>query len=312
MTSMILSFNAIFPLLAFMLLGYCLRRVGLIDRETTPGLNKLVFNVLLPCNIINSVYSADIKSDFDYKIAFFAAAVCILSFAVCSLIVNPIEKDRTVSPVIIQGICKSNYNLLVIPIASSFFGAELGMAAILVMVTSPLVNTCSTIVFETARGRHAGFLPVLKKVLLNPLVLSSIIALLLNCLGLKVPGVIMNGVVSKLSSAATPIAMIALGAGFDFPAMKKWKKHLTAVCVFKLLVMPAVWVGIAAAAGIRGANLIAILVLSGGPAAVNSYSTAVSMGGNSELAGEIVAITSLFSVLTLFAFLTGLGSLGFI
>ena len=64
--------------------------------------------------------------------------------------------------------------------------------------------------------------------------------------------------------------------------------------------------------GVRGANLIAVLLFSGAPAAVNSYSTAVSMGGNEELAGEIVAVTSLLSVFTLFGFLSILGTMGYI
>ncbi|MBQ9594090.1 MAG: AEC family transporter, partial [Lachnospiraceae bacterium] len=64
--------------------------------------------------------------------------------------------------------------------------------------------------------------------------------------------------------------------------------------------------------GIRGANLIATLMYSGSPTAVNSYSTAVSMGGNEELAGEVVAVTSLLSVFTLFLFLTALQALGLV
>ena len=312
MQSMILSFNAIFPLLAFMMLGFFLKSINFLDVDAVAGLNKLVFNVLLPVNIINSIYKANIRNDFDIKIAIFAALICISSFLIVSLLVNPREKDRTVAPVVIQGMSKSNYNLLIVAIASSFCGTELGMAAILVVVTSPIVNTLSTIAFETARGKGVSVGHLIKKVLLNPLVLSSIIAVLINLSGIKVPGVVADGVMSKLSAMATPAAMITLGVGFDFAAMKKWKDYLKWVCLVKLIVMPVVYVSIALILGIRNANLIAVLILSGGPTAVNSYSTAVSMGGNAELAGEIVAITSLLSVFTLFMFLTLLGNLGFI
>ena len=306
MQSMILSFNAIFPLLAFMMLGFFIGRIKLIDQDAAAGINKLVFNVLLPANIISSIYTANLQDDFDMKIALFAAGLCISSFVIVSFFVNRKEKDKTIAPVVTQGMFKSNYNLLIIPIASSFCDTKLGMAAILVMVTSPIVNTCSTIEFETARGKDVSILHILKRVILNPLVMSSMIALLLNLSRVQLPSVISDGVLSKLATMATPAAMIALGMGFDFEAMKKWKNRLALVCLVKLIIMPIVYVGIAILCGIRGANLIAMLILSGGPAAVNSYSTAVSMGGNGELAGEIVAVTSLLSVFTLFVFLTAI------
>lgn len=312
MQSMILSFNAIFPLLAFMLLGLFLKSIKLLDVEATAGMNKLVFNVLLPANIINSIYRANIREDFDVKIALFAAFVCISSFIAVSYYVNQREKDKTIAPVVIQGMSKSNYNLLIITIASSFCGTELGMAAILVMVTSPIVNTLSTIAFERARGKNVSILHLIKKVILNPLVLSSTIAVLINLFGVKVPDIFFEGVISKLSTMATPAAMIALGVGFDFVSVKKWKGYLLSVSLFKLIIMPIVYVSIALVLEIRNANLIAILILSGGPTAVNSYSTAVSLGGNQELAGEIVVVTSLLSVFSLFVFLSILGAGGFI
>ena len=312
MQSMIISFNAIFPILAFMMIGFFLKSIKLLDVDATAGLNKLVFNVLLPANIINSILKADIQNDFDVKIALYAAFICISSFLIVSYFVNPREKDKTIAPVVVQGMYKSNYNLLAIPIATSFYGSDLGMAAILVMVTSPIVNTLSTIAFERARGKDVGVFHLVKRVFLNPLVMSSLTALVLNLLGVKFPGVIADGVISKLSAMATPAAMIALGVRFDFASMKKWMSRLVSICAVKLLIMPVVYVSIALILGIRNANLIAMLILSGSPTAVNSYSTAVSMGGNAELAGEIVAVTSLVAVFTLFVFLTLLGNLGFI
>ena len=304
MEAMILSFNAIFPLLVFMVLGFFLKRINLLDEKAAAGINKLVFNVLLPANIINSIYKADIRSDFNIWIALFAAGISISSFIAASYFVNQREKDNTIAPVVVQGMSKSNYNLLVIPIASSFCGTELGMAAMLVMITAPIANTCSTIGFETARGKNLGLPHLIKKVLLNPLVLSSIIAILISLSGIELPTAISNGVIDKLATMATPAAMIALGMGFDFATMKKWRSKLLLICLIKLIVMPIIYVPIAILLGIRGANLIAMLILSGAPTAVNSYSTAVSMGGNGELAGIIVAVTSLCSILTLFVSLT--------
>jgi predicted permease len=312
MNSIVLSFNAVFPLLGFMLTGYALRRLGLLDENTASGLSKLVFKVFLPLNIVQSIYNADIRTAFDVKLALFVAVSCICSFLIISASVKARIKEPTIAPVMIQGMHKANYNLLAIPIVSSFFGSELGMTAVLVAVVTPIVNTCSTIAFESARGGSIGLSKMLKKIVTNPLVLSSIIGLALNLSGLKVPAVVMNSVVGKLAAMATPCAMLGLGAGFNFAEMKNWVRHLSAVVLVKLIILPSVIVPLAVLLGIRGANLIAVLIYSGSPSAVNSYSTAVSMGGNEKLAGEIVAVTSLLSVLTLFIFLSTLGTLGYL
>ena len=307
---MLLSFNAVFPLLAYMLIGLFLRRVGLLDKKTASGMNKLVFRVFLPLSIFQSIYNADIQQDFNLKLALFVAVTCLLSFILISLFVHKIEKDNTIAPVMIQGLHKANYNLLAIPIVSSFFGNEIGITAVLVAVITPIVNTCSTLTFETARGGKVDFPKLVKKVLINPMVYSSLLGLLVNISGMKIPALIMSSVVSKLGAMATPAAMLALGSGFDFKAMGKWVGRLGVVCAGKLVVLPLIIVTVAARLGIRGANLLAVLIYSGAPAAVNTYSTAVSMGGNEELAGEIVAVTSLLSVFTLFMFMTVMGNAG--
>ena len=157
MQSMIISFNAIFPILAFMMIGFFLKSIKLLDVDATAGLNKLVFNVLLPANIINSILKADIQNDFDVKIALYAAFICISSFLIVSYFVNPREKDKTIAPVVVQGMYKSNYNLLAIPIATSFYGSDLGMAAILVMAHSKYFVHHS--IREGARQRCRRFSP---------------------------------------------------------------------------------------------------------------------------------------------------------
>ncbi len=312
MDSMILAFKAVFPLLAFMAIGAFLGRIKLLNKETASGMNKLVFKLFLPLSIFQSVAGTNIKSAFDLKVTLYVVLSCIASFTIISFLVKRTEKDRTVQPVMIQGIHKANYNLLAVSIVTNFFAEDIGMTAVLIMIITPIVNTCSTIAFETARGGNASLPKMLKKIITNPMVLSSLLGLLANVLGIKLPALIMNGVVSKLAAMATPAAMLALGSDFDLAAMKKWAKHLTVICLGKLVVLPLIIVCGAVLLGIRGADLIAMLVYSGAPTAVNSYSTAVSMGGNEELAGEVVAVTSLLSVFTLFVFLTVMGSAGLI
>lgn len=313
MSAISLSFNAIFPLLAFMVTGYCLKKKGFFNGNTANEINKLVFKVFLPLSIFENIYNTDLQGNFDMKITLFVLATGIAAYVLLDWLIPKFEKDTTIIPVMVQGIHKSNYNLLAIPIVSTFVSnGDIGMTAVLTAIITPLVNTCSTMIFEKYSDKSSTGLQKLVKILKNPLVLSSIIGVAANLLHLPIPKVVISGVIKKLASMSTPLALLSLGATFDFSSLRTYKKQLAIISVGKLLVQPLVIIGLAVLAGIRGADLIAIVIFSGSPTAVNSYSTAVSMGGNEELAAQTVIFTSCLSILTLFGIFCGVGIMGWI
>ena len=60
MSTVILSFQAIFPLMAYMALGFFLNKKGFFPDRVPQAINKLVFKVFLPLYIFNSVYNTDL------------------------------------------------------------------------------------------------------------------------------------------------------------------------------------------------------------------------------------------------------------
>ena len=193
---------------------------------------------------------------------------------------------------------------------SAAMSSRVESVAVLMAVITPMVNTCSSLVFEKYTGKSSSAAKKIVKILKNPLVISSLLGMALNLLRVPLPQLLTGGVLKTLSSMATPLALIALGSGFDFSSLGRFRRQLLAISLGKLLIMPALIVSLAVLCGIRGADLLAIVVFSGSPAAVNTYSTAVSMGGNEELAGQAVVVTSCLSVFTLFVILSAIGLMG--
>lgn len=306
------SFAAVFPLLCFMLAGGLLGRTPILSRSTADALNIMVFRVFLPLSIIENIACADLGGVFDPKCALFVAVSCLCTYTALELMERASHDPPDIAPVVVQGIHKANYTLLVIPIVSSFYPDDPGMSVVLIAVITPIVNICSTLSFISRSGRKLSPGELARAIVTNPMVLSSIIGIALNLSGITLPALFMEKVISKLAAMATPLAMISLGSTFAFGEMGTYRRELTRVCMGKLILMPLVLTGAAALIGIRGADLIAVLVYSGAPTAVNSYSTAASMGGDSVLAGQIVALTSALSIVTLFGWLCLLGSLGLI
>ena len=312
MQTVVLAFNAVFPLLAFMMTGFFLKRKGFFKGNSTDELNKLVFKVFLPLNIFTSIYTCDLKSSFKPDVALYVACNSIIAFIVLSLIIPLIEKDRRNIPVMVQGIHKSNYNLLAATIVANFFGENLGMAMVLTGIITPIVNTCSAVAFESARGGTANLKSLLKKVITNPLVVASLSSIALNLIGFPIPNIIVKSVMSKMSTMATPLALMSLGATFEFEGIRKYSRQLSIVCLGKLFLYPLITIPLAVFFGISGPDLIAVTVFCACPTAVNSYSTAVSMGGNGEFAGSVVILTSILSIFTLFGWFCAIGFMGWL
>ena len=303
-----ISATAILPLMAFMALGYYFKKKEYLNPVSTKQLNIICFRFFLSVMCGETIYKANLKEDVHVLTVVIVAAGILLTFIISSLIVPRFVKDRTRIPVMIQAIYKTNYAVLGIPLAQSICGeANIGIISVIAVVLVPLNNGLSAYVFEKYTGKSSSVPKTIWKIVTNPLVLGSLIGLALNLSGLKIPQWIMTGIVSKLSIITTPLILIALGATFEFGYIEKYRKELFWAIMGRLIISPAIIVPVSILLGLRGPALVGIIVYSAAPTAVNSYSTAVAMGGDADLANEIVIMTSILSMLTMFLCFTAVG-----
>ena len=308
MDVILISAKALLPLFAFMMLGYYFQKKKYLSESTTKQINIIVFRYFLSIMCAETIYKANLKEDVELLPVLMVAGGIISIFLISWLIVPRFVKDKTQIPVMIQGIYKSNYAILGIPIAQSICGADnIGIVSVIAVILVPLNNAISAFIFEKYTGNATSVPKLLLNIIKNPLVVGSLLGLLLNVTGVKIPSWIMTGIVAKLSALATPLSMIALGASFEFSQIGKYKTMLTWAVIAKLLIVPGIIIPVAIMLGIRSVALVGVMIYAAAPNAVNSYSTAVAMGGDADLANEIVVMTSLLSMLTMFGWFVLIG-----
>lgn len=301
-----ISFNAIAPMFIFMLFGYFLKNRGFLPEDVAVKINKIVFFFFIPVMVICNIYECDLRAAFDPVGVGFSVGVIITSFLISWLIVSRVEKDRTIIPVVVQGIFKCNYVIIGLEVAKTFFGTDVGVMAILIPFVSVVNNVLAVYIFEHYSDRpktqsalkKAGMTTL--KMLKNPLIFGTILAILINLSGIRIPSVLYTDVMKKISSMTTPLSLIVIGAGFSFSGLRKYSKMLTLTVVARNVIQPLVFIPLAILCGLSGKAVAAVAVITAGPNAVNSYSIALQMGGNAELADQIVIITSLVSMASLF------------
>jgi len=98
----------------------------------------------------------------------------------------------------------------------------------------------------------------------------------------------------------------------QFGNMLKNIKYLISVNLLRLIVNPLITIGIGKLIGFQGIELVALLSMSACPTAVASYTMAKEMKADGDLAGEIVATTSMFSILTIFCWVLILKNMAWI
>ncbi len=311
MESLLLSINAIAPIFVLMLIGYFIKSIKLLEKKVFDGINTLVFNLLLPALLFYNVYSTDTIESFNLKIFLFTIFSIIAVFIIGILLVILISKDNSKRGVMLQGIFRSNFAILGIPLLESLFDKNLtSLTYLMVAIIIPLFNVLAVLSFELFNKESSSFnlLSLLKNIIKNPLIIACALGLLMFFSGIKLPHFLEKSV-SQISSAATPLALITLGAGFSFKSIKGSKKEIITVSLLKLIFVPLLIISAAVLFGFKGEALGCLMVISGAPIAVSSFPMAKSMGGDEELAASTIVVTSALCILTLFGWIYLLSSL---
>ncbi len=320
--------NAVAPVVLMTALGYILKKIGLCSREFAAQANKLCFRVFLPVMLFINLYDGGGLQKSDLPLAGFSVAAILVVFAVGMLIVRIFTPDRSQKGAVLQCILRSNFAIIGLPLASSLAGDEgARLAAVVAVVAVPTFNVLAVIALtmyrrEDSDGKKVTVGSVIKGIVTNPLIIGVISPLvvlgaesLLAKTGINIRLADAQPVYSAMKSlkaVTTPLALIALGAQFEFSAVRSLLKQIIVGTVGRLIIAPAIVIGAAYFLFPQfGAAEFALLVaLSASPVAVSSAVMAAEMDADKVLAGQYVVWTTLFSMVTVFFIVVLLRSVG--
>lgn len=310
MSSFSVCLNAVLPLFLVMGLGYIARCTGAISRTDVPKINKWAFKFFMPIMLFYNIYTSDLSVAAQPKIIIFAVVCVLVLYGLSFGFVMLAEKNDNMRGVMIQGIYRSNFVIMGIPLAAQLVeGADLGPVVILVAVVIPIFNVLAVITLEIFNGTKPSVGKMLLDVLKNPLIIGIAAGIVVQLIGLKLPEAV-ESAANMIGKAASPLMLFLLGAFFEFKGIGTYKKQLAAVCIGRLIVVPAIFLAVSVLCGIRGVELAAMIAIFGSPTAISSFTMTQQMGGDSALAGDIVVFTSALSCVTMFAWALALKSLG--
>ena len=211
------SLNATLPVFALMVLGWVLKRARFLNDEFIRVANRLVFNVALPCMLFLDIAGMDPSQLLDGRFVAYGFVVTLLSILGIWALTRLFLKDRTQVGAFVQGAYRSSAAILGAALITNIYG-DAGYAPLMILASVPLYNVFAVLILvleaggggklDGARVKRAAL-----NVCKNPIILGILAGMPFALLGIPIPAMA-SKCASMLGSLATPLALLAIGAGF--------------------------------------------------------------------------------------------------
>ncbi len=300
MESFRVSVNAVLPLFLYMAAGYVAKLCRLIDEKDVFKFNKIVFNACLTTNMFRAVYSSELSAALKPGLIIYTVSGVLLACGIGLVLAGIFSKQRNQRGVMAQGIFRSNFVLIGLAIAGVLVPNEsTAPVAILSAIVIPLYNVLAVVVLSVYGGEKIRPGEIFLKILKNPLIISTALGILCLIMKIRLPEPVETAV-NGLSAVATPMMLFLLGAFFHFDSLKNNIRQLIVVAFFKLIGVPGIFLTTGYLIGFRDMEFAGLMAAFASSTAVSSFTMSQQLGGDAELAGDIIVVTALFSSFTLF------------
>ena len=317
MSDFIFSLNVTVPIFMVMVIGYILKQTGMLNDNFVTIANRFNFKVTLPVMLFRDISTVAIREVFDLKYVLFCAIVSTVCFWTIWGGAKLLIRDKSLTGAFVQASFRSSVAVMGLAFIGSIYGQS-AMGPLMIIGAVPLYNIFSVIVLtfeaeedENEKRDTSKIRQALVNIAKNPIIIAIALGLVVALLGLDFPPMV-DSTIDKIAQMATPLALIALGAGFEGgKALAKIKPTLAAAFV-KLIAQPLIFIPVAAALGFRGDKMIAILIMLASPTTPSCYIMAKSMRNDGVLTASIVVATTLLAAFTLTGWIFILKCMGLI
>ena len=312
MESFLVAVNAVMPFLIYISFGYGVRMSGLVDEAFMNKLNKLIFRAFFPILMFNNLYKVEPGFTLDGRLVAVGVGSVLLLELILVFLVPKFVKGNPQRGVVIQAIYRSNFVLFAIPLTTSLFG-ETGsvLASMMVAIVIPIYNVTAVIILELFHGGKSDIRVLVKNVCTNPLILGALVGFIFFMLQIKLPACI-DETAAQFADLTTPLALFVLGGTLHFSAVRGNLKYLVPSLTVKMVFLPAVITALATAMCFGNLERFVLFTMYATPVATASYSMAQNMGGDGELAGQFVVISTAVSIVTIFLWVLFFKTMGMI
>lgn len=300
------------PNLLLMGLGAFMQYRGQTSKDFIHHASFLVFNYCLPCLLFFSVLNSQVNIRQQLTLITAGIITTVILFLLAELFAMKFVEDVQDKGVFVQGVFRSNMAIIALATVHNAYGEQgLQVGAVYMGVVTILFNVLAVITLSRsqAQNKHASntlsqlskVRLVAKKLLTNPLIIALVSAFVYKLLPIAHPHAIIQKVGGLLADVSLPLALICAGASINLQAMLHPSGHSMRASIGRIVVAPIMavlvgyWLGLTD--GQHPLQMGVLFLMVSAPTAAASFVMAKAMGGNEQLAANILAFTTVFSML---------------
>lgn len=291
------SLNVTAPIFIVLMVGIYLKRIHFINDTFIDVSSKLVFNIALPLLLFFAIQKTPLQDVTNLSLIIYAALATTVVYFLLELWAKRLEPaaDRGV---FVQGSFRSNMGFIGLAYCVNAYGeAGLIAASLYLGVITTLYNVLSVITLNRAMEKDQSVVNILKGIAKNPLIIGIAMGLLVSALHIPTPAfAVKTG--EYFSNLALPLALLCTGGSLNFQELKSNPHKTLYATVAKLFIVPLFITVGAVTVGFRGIDLGVLFLMCSAPTASASFVMVKGIGGNYKLAANIIALTSLASIVS--------------
>jgi malonate transporter and related proteins len=294
----------VLPVFAIIVTGWLAGWLGYISRSLADGLVHFAYNVAMPALLFVTIAQEPARNLLEWRFLLAFGGGSILCFALVFLTVRAgYGRDLASSTVYGMTAAMTNTGFVALPILHSIYGQPAVLpAAVATVFVAAVMFPVTVVLLERARGdvrKSSGRTVLLmKQIVLNPMVLSTLIGLAWAIAGLPIPAPV-AAYLNILAAALTPCALFAIGLGLSVEGIRSNFTPSIVLAAVKLAIMPLMVYGLCVALHLNPLYTIAAVVCAAVPTAKTMYILAHEYKVEEPLVGATVSITTMLSVASL-------------
>ena len=300
-------FLAIAPVFGVVVLGFVLRKSGLIPSSYWRAVEDLCFWVLFPAILSLTLFQADLSAiksgPFAASLLVSVAAVSTLLLAAWPLLRSAFSLAAGQFTTIFQTTTRWHGFIGLAIVINLYGNSGAALVAIAFAVLVPVLQVGNILLLASfSSGGWPGVRQLGAIVLRNPILWSVAIGLFINMTGLSIWQPVLK-MLDLVGRAALGTSLLALGAGLSIRSVINSSHWVLLGVAGKLVLMPALMLITGTWLGVTGLELGVLLVCGSVPTAMNGYVLARKMGGDAPLYASIATLQTILAMATIPAWL---------
>jgi malonate transporter len=298
----------VLPVFAIIVTGWLAGWLGYISRSLADALVHFAYNVAMPALLVVTIAQEEARNLLEWRFLLAFGGGSLLCFALVFLAVRAgWRRDLGMTAAM------TNTGFVALPILHAIYGQPAVLpAAVATVFIAAVMFPVAVVLLESdrhdARASSTGAAVLLKQIVLNPIVLSTLVGLAWAIAGLPLPAPL-AAYLNILAAALTPCALFAIGLGLSLEGLRANLTASIVLAAVKLVVMPMIVYGLCVASGLNPLYTLAAVICAAVPTAKTVYILAGAYKVEEPLVAATVSVTTLLSVATLLGWLYVLSGL---